>query len=224
MAGAMTPGRLWWRWVGLTTAGEVAGFCAPAVVGAVTSAARVPDAPAAALLVAAGAVEGALLGWSQSVVLRRAVPALPGRDWVRATSLGAVVAWTMGMLPTVVFARLSGVPTAVLVVLAVAAGLVLLGSIGTAQWLVLRRYRPRCGYWVAVTAGAWCLGLGLFLAITMPLWHPGQPVAVVVLIGVLGAIAMAVTAAAFTGAFVVRLARPFPPAAQPVPVAAVPGG
>lgn len=83
--------------------------------------------------------------------------------------------------------------------LAAAVGIVvvvlLLASIGTGQWLELRRHLPRSWPWIPATAAAWCLGLGAFFAIAPPLWQEGQPLAV----GLLGALAMAVTMAAVTG-------------------------
>jgi hypothetical protein len=73
---------LWWRWVAITTAGELLGFTAPALAGAVTTAHQVEGLPQAQVLMAAGAVEGGVLGWSQAAVVRAAsapAPALAGR-------------------------------------------------------------------------------------------------------------------------------------------------
>lgn len=64
---------------------------------------------------------------------------------------------------------------------------------------------PRAGRWVALTAAAWTAGLAVFMAIATPLWHEGQPVALVVLIGVAAGLAMALTVATVTGAGLVRL-------------------
>jgi hypothetical protein len=47
----------------VTTVGEVAGFTAPAVAGAYTSAGDVSGLPQVTVLVAGDAVEGAMLGW-----------------------------------------------------------------------------------------------------------------------------------------------------------------
>lgn len=47
--------------------------------------------------------------------------------------------------------------------------------------------------------------LGVFFTVTMPLWQPGQDVAVVALIGVLGGLLMAATVAALTGILIVRI-------------------
>jgi hypothetical protein len=95
----------------------------------------------------------------------------------------------------------------VLAVLGVVVGTVVLASIGTAQWLVLRAALPRSASWIATTAGAWAVGLLAFAAVTTPLWQPGQPLALVTAIGVLGELVMAGTVAAITGAGLVLLLR-----------------
>lgn len=78
----------------------------------------------------------------------------------------------------------------------------------------------RAGSWVAVTALAWALGLVAFLAVTSPLWQPGQPPVLVFGVGVLGAAVMALTMATVTG-LAVRRWRPRP---EPVPPAVTPPG
>jgi hypothetical protein len=196
-------GPLWRRWLVVTTAGEVAGFTAPAVAGAVTAATGISDLPQAAMLVAAGAVEGAVLGWAQARVLRAVVPGLNGRWWIGATAGAAMLAYAAGMLPTL----LPPLPLPAMIAVGVLAGAVLLAAIGTAQWLVLRQYQPGTIYWIPVTAGAWVLGLAGFLAVATPLWQPGQSIVVIAAIGVLAAVVMAAVVAAVTGWAVVRLTR-----------------
>jgi hypothetical protein len=202
--GAPQRGRsLWLSWFGSVTLGECLGFAVPATVGAV--AAQLGPAVFVPLLVLAGAVEGALLGWFQARVLRRVVPGLPVRRWTGATAAGAALAWTIGLLPSTLGGALAAWPAALLIPVAAIGGLVLLGSIGTAQWLVLRAHVRRAGHWIWATAAAWVLALGLFTAVTTPLWQPDQSVATIVLIGVLGGVVMAATVAAVTGIAVVRL-------------------
>jgi hypothetical protein len=130
----------------------------------------------------------------------RSCPACP---W--ATAGAAALAWAIGLLPSTVGGGLAGWPVPLLIALATVGGLVLLLSIGTAQWLVLREHVPRAGRWIWATAVAWVLALGLFTAVTTSLWQPGQAVATTVLIGVLGGVVMAATVAAVTGIAVVRL-------------------
>jgi hypothetical protein len=209
---ARGPGRgttaakeLWWRWWRVVTLAEATGFVAPAVVGATLSAE--PDAVLAIALVAAGLVEGAALGAGQAVVLRRVLIDLPVRSFVFATALAAGFAYAVAMVPVLLAADPSLMPLWALVVLAAALSPVLLASIGTAQWLVLRRLVPGSAWWIPATAVAWLCGLAAFLAVAPPLWQDGQPVALAAAIGGLGGLVMAAVVAALTGWAAVRLAR-----------------
>ncbi|KRF37850.1 hypothetical protein ASG94_06320 [Nocardioides sp. Soil805] len=194
---------MWTRWVLWTTTAEVAGFVAPAVVGVVTA-----DREGAAQLVplvAAGLVEGAALGAGQAHVLRDVLPGLRVRAFVVATSLAAGLAYAVAMVPAAWHDAMGELPVPVLVLLAALGGVVLLASIGTGQWLVLREVLPRSASWVLTTALAWLAGLVVFLVVATPLWHEGQSVTVAVSIGLVAAVLMAATAAAVTGAALVRL-------------------
>lgn len=205
LASPLPPRRersLWLSWFASVTLGECLGFTVPAAVGAATADVGVLAVP---LLVLAGAVEGATLGWFQARVLRRVVPGLPTARWVLATAVAAALAWAIGLTPSTLPASVDTWPPALLIPLAVAGGLVLLLSIGTAQWLVLRPHVPRAARWIEATAAAWVLALVLFTAVTTPLWQPGQPVAVTMLIGALGGLVMAATVAAVTSLSIVRL-------------------
>ncbi len=106
------------------------------------------------------------------------------------------------------FIRLTALPGPVLGAIGGVLGVVLLATIGGAQWWVLRRVRPRSGFWVPATGASWAVGLGVFAAVTTPLWRPGQPTALVVAIGLLGGLLMAATVAALTGFALLRLVRP----------------
>jgi hypothetical protein len=183
-------------WIVGVTAAEFAGFAVPATVGALT--ADAPAGIAVPAVLAAGAVEGAMLGAGQARVLRTVVPGFAARRWVTVTAVAAVIAYAIGLVPSVfaeVWRHRPLLAAAVGVPLAVA----LLSSIGTAQWLVLRRFAGRAGRWIGTTAAAWLAGLTVFLAFTMPLWHAGQPVAAVILIGLAGGLLMAATTSALTG-------------------------
>lgn len=201
---ATTPDRsLWLSWFGSVTLGECLGFAVPAAVGATTAGLATPTF--VVLLVLAGVVEGATLGWFQARVLRRVVPGLPIARWTIATACAAALAWAVGLAPSVLGDDLATWPLALLIPLAAVGGVVLLMSIGSAQWLVLRTRVPRAGHWIWVTAVAWVLALAAFTAVTAPLWQPGQTITTTVLIGALGGLVMAATVAAVTGLGVVRL-------------------
>lgn len=64
------------------------------------------------------------------------------------------------------------------------------------------------GRWVGASALAWALGLGAFSAVSTPLWQPGQSTALIIVIGLLGGAAMAVTMAVTTGLVLRRLLVP----------------
>ena len=191
----------------VVTLGEFLGFSVPAVAGALT--AHAPAVAAATGLLAAGAVEGTLLGAAQALVLHRAFPSVGARRWVVVTAGAAVFAYAIGLLPSTVADRLPDQPPVLLVIVAAVLGSTLLLSIGTAQWLVLRRAVPGSASWIATTAVAWAAGLGVFCGFAMPLWHPGQNLPAVVAIGMTGGLLMAATSSAITGLGLRRLvARP----------------
>ena len=187
------------RWVIATAIGELAGFTIPALAGTGVAAAGVQPAAALALMVAAGAGEGAVLGWAQSRALRRDLPGLSTRSWTAATAAGAAVAWLVGMLPSTLHDLL---PAGVLLALAVPGGLVLLATIGVAQWTVLRRHVPGALTWIPANALGWLAGLVVvFAAIGLA---PSSP-PLMVACSVLGGLGMGLTVALVTGAFLVRL-------------------
>jgi uncharacterized integral membrane protein len=192
-----------WFWT--VTAAEFVGFAVPALVGALTADTAATIALPA--LLAAGAIEGSMLGWGQASVLRRAISDFRRRPWVIATAAAAVFAYALGLAPSTFTSSIENWPTAVLILAAVVLGGLLLVSIGSAQWLILRRYVAGAARWIAASALAWIVGLGVFLAFTMPLWQTGQPLALTVGIGVVGGLLMAATSSAITGVALRRLLR-----------------
>jgi hypothetical protein len=120
-------------WTLHTLAGEVLGFLAPSLAGASGAAAGAPDAVFLPLMVAAGAVEGAVLGWFQSAPLLRRLPSLRRRDWVGATSGGAALAWTIGMSVGASYEALRDLPDALLAAGGAALAALFLGAIGFPQ-------------------------------------------------------------------------------------------
>ncbi|WP_330275902.1 hypothetical protein OG205_09735 [Lentzea sp. NBC_00516] len=190
---------IWQSWFRWTTAGEFAGFLAPALVGALTSSAE--------LLVLAGVVEGAVLGAAQAAVLRRVLRAPQSWDWIGATAIAAGFAWAVAMIAVHNGERLNSLPLVVLLPLAAVAGTGVLLSIGVAQWFVLRVHVHRSHIWVLANALAWSVGLGVFFAVATPLWQAGQPPALIALIGAFAGLLMAATMAAITGAALVHLVK-----------------
>jgi hypothetical protein len=201
------PGRqAWRRWVAGTTVGELLGFLIPVAVVA-AGADGAPGPLRLVLVVLAGAGEGAVLGWAQGRVLRPLLPGLSTRAWTARTAAAAALAWAVGMAPSSLGAVFDGWSPAVRVAVAVPAALVLLLSIGVAQWTVLRRVLPRSARWIGWTAAGWLAGLTVFLGVAPPLWHAGQDVVLVASIGALAGVGMASTMAAVTGWGLVRMLR-----------------
>lgn len=196
---------VWQSWCRWTTAGEFAGFLAPALAGALAS--------SSGLFVLAGVIEGAVLGTAQAVVLRRVVHGLRARNWIGATALAAGFAWAVAMLAVHNGDRLNSLPLAVLLPIAAVSGASVLLSLGIAQWFVLRGHVVDAHLWVWANALAWSAGLLVFAAVTTPLWQPGQSPALVALIGALGGLLMAATMAAVTGIALTRLLSRKPAAA-----------
>lgn len=194
----------WLPWFRAVTVGECLGFAVPATMGALTV--HAATAVSVPLLILAGFVEGGVLGWFQARVLHRLLPGLAASRWIVATAGGAALAWAVGLAPSAV--DLADVPPAALIPAATVGALVVLFSIGTAQWLVLRDHVGGASRWVWGTAVAWLVALGVFVTVTTPLWHEGQRVAVVALVGTLGGLIMAMTVAALTGLLVVRVVHP----------------
>ncbi|WP_197515678.1 hypothetical protein [Arthrobacter sp. U41] len=191
------------RWWLLVTLAESIGFLAPAAVG-VAVALPHPELSLVSLG-AAGVVEGAVLGFAQARVLKRRLPGLSVPGWTVRTAVAAPVAWLIGMSAGQYAEVWLAWPAAVQFLAGVAAALLLLCSLGLAQWPELRRHIPRSGWWIPGSAAAWCGGLAVFFAVAPPLWEAGQPPAVALGIGTGAGILMAATAALISGLVMARL-------------------
>lgn len=192
------------RWVWWVSVGESLGFLAPATAQ-VVSAALWPTATVP-LLVLAGFAEGAVLGWFQARVLMTRIPVVSIRRWVLLTGAAAVVAWLAGLL-TFSNEGWQGWPAAAQAATGTVTAVVLLVSIGLAQWLELRRHVPKAWRWIAGTAAGWAVGLGVFMAVATPLWQPGQDLWLTAVIGIGAAVLMAVAMSVVTGLVLVRILR-----------------
>lgn len=192
-------------WIVAVGAGESVGFLAPASAG-VISADGPPIAQAVALLTG-GVLEGAVLGIAQAWVLRRVLPALDSRRWIGLTAGAALVAYAIALAT---ISTVGPAPVLAKIIICTVGGLLLLVSIGSAQWLELRNHVDRAGVWIIWTAVAWLPALGVFFAIATPLWHAGQPIVISVLIGAVAGTAMAFVQAAITGVGLQRLVTNVP--------------
>lgn len=194
------------RWVVNVTFGEMIGFMVPAGVWGALATAGLGDAVIYLPVVLAGAGEGTVLGWAQSRVLADAIERFDRRAWIRNTATAAGAAWSLGMMPSLLLAVFGdSVPDLVLIVVGAAAGVAMLLSIGWAQSLVLRRYLPHTGSWIAINALAWFVGLPFtFAAFSLAPNHA----LLRELAAAVGGLCMAATVALLTGTVLLRLLAP----------------
>ncbi len=142
----------------------------------------------------------------QAAILRRALPGLPGKRWVAVTAGAAVLAYAIGLTSSML--AIDTWPVPLMIAFAAVGGVVLLASIGTAQWFILRRHVDGARHWIWGTALAWMVGLGVFLGFAMSLWQLDQPLRLIVAISVAGVLLMAATTSLITGAMLRRLLGP----------------
>jgi hypothetical protein len=177
------------RWVQANAWAEGLGLGATLVLaGLLGQHLGAPRSVATALTEAVGAIatgtllEGALLGAFQAAVLRDHLPGLWPATWIAATTAGAAVAWTLGMVPSTVMSLASSAPGnpapsppegLLALLLAAGLGLVLGPFLGVPQALLLRKWVAQPWRWVPANMLAWAAGMPLvFLGMgTMP-EHP----------------------------------------------------
>lgn len=188
-------------WVQSTLPAEAAGFAIPATAGLLAWKSGIDGLPFFLVMVAAGAGEGVALGAGQAHALLSRLPGIE-RSWILATGIAASLAWACGMAPSTL--RDAGVPGIVVGAVAPVLALILLASIGTAQWLLLRRNIARAGRWVWMNAVAWVVGLPPTIIIPMLLPNDSPPG---VWLGgfIVAGILMATIVALITGAFMDKL-------------------
>jgi len=162
----------WWRWVAANSLAELVGLGSTALLF-IAIAPRIDGASLGVALAYAGVVavggalfEGVSVGYAQWFVLRTALPALRLRPWVVATSLGAFVAWALGMLPSTLLSaggaasgRAPDLGGVAMYIAAAGMGVVLGPMLGVPQALVLVRHRVRARWWVLANSLAWAVGM-----------------------------------------------------------------
>lgn len=213
------PWGFWGRWVGANALAECLGLGSSALLW-IAYFMGLEDqlgvmASAVVVVVGSTLLEGTAVGVLQWQVLRRALPKLSLASWWSATAFGALIAWSLGMIPSTMMAMAGAandatppvaMSDALQYTLAALMGLVLGPILGFPQWLVLRRHIPHAGLWLAANAVAWCWGM-LMIFIVMGCVPAGGITLATVLL-VLGGLALAgAVVGAIHGVVLVKLVK-----------------
>lgn len=127
----------------------------------------------AALIVVIGStlLEGSAVGVAQGQLLRQVLPKLTIRQWWIATMIGALIAWTLGMMPSTLISLATDATSAttdaappemsdaLMYSLAALMGLVLGPILALPQWWVLRNCVAKAWQWIPANAVAWAVGM-----------------------------------------------------------------
>ena len=200
------------EFLGIGAAGVVAGLTLYWIGEPTTIAEKIG---VLAAMVAAGSVEGWLVGAFQAGVLVEKIPNLSRAAWIRATMLVAAAGWFLGMLPSTL---LSGSQVSdpqpvqvepslwVVALAAVGMGLVLGAIFGWAQQRVLRRYVSGSSRWIVANSLAW--GAGLWWVYLGASWPDGsEPIWQIMLSAVVSGVLMGLTVGVVTGLFLKKMLR-----------------
>jgi hypothetical protein len=153
---------LWERWVLATSVGEFIGLGLVAAGSAIIN--TIETINIHGVLLTIGILEGASLGFTQWLVLRRYIK--HSGWWVLATTVGALIAWLVGLFVSLIllveFA--DGAANVVARNTALLNGVALLGAVvgavlGVSQWLVLAAHIRKAIWWILANALAWSIGL-----------------------------------------------------------------
>lgn len=159
--------RDWLAWVATNAVAELVGLGAVAL-GVWTAAQRgLAGAGLSVAMIALGAVEGLVVGAAQAQILRGWLPALRRFAWIRATVGGAIVAWALGSLPSLLMGEGGGArgpSETAQTLLAAALGLVAGPILAAFQARVLRRHVRGAGWWLVANAVAWAAAMPFVFA------------------------------------------------------------
>ncbi len=153
---------------------------------------------AVVVVVGSTILEGTAVGVLQWRVLRRALPQLRLKVWWGATAVGALVAWSLGMIPSTLMSMMDESATstpppemsdALMYTLAAAMGLVLGPILGLPQWWALRRHLKSAWLWLPANAVAWSWGMIMIFAVVGLV--PASGITATTVLIILGGLAMA---------------------------------
>jgi hypothetical protein len=171
----------WLKWIAANAVGEFIGLGTVFLIGFGLAENLGEQPPVGTILLAfcailLGGFEGFVIGLAQWLVLRERFASLSGFSWIKASIIGALTAWLLGMIPSTI-ASLSAaesqnqtapdIPNWLIFPLAGAMGLVLGNILALPQWFVLRRHADKAGWWFVANALAWTAGMPIiFIATT----------------------------------------------------------
>lgn len=138
--------------------------------------------------------------WVLLVTLGEAVAVR--RRWVVATSIAAAVAWSLGILPSILNMNW----TAGTVVAAAIGVLILLSSLPLGRYVVLRDHVRPSARWIPISMAAWLAGI---VWTRLPSRGLISQVGALIFIYGIAGLCMAATVAMITGLGMIRLLRPF---------------
>jgi hypothetical protein len=169
-----------------------------------------------ALMLIAGTIEGAFLGWFQWRILKEQIP-IGKAEWIKVTITVAVLGWFLGMLPSLFFIQSAGSDNTaaspdvfgnplVFAMLCISSGLIMGAVFGLFQWYVLRRYAYGAGWWILANGLGWAAGLGwIYAGATLPDEQSG--ILFNILIGALAGVLAGLSVGLVTGLFLKKLLR-----------------
>ncbi|MCB0641121.1 MAG: hypothetical protein KDC44_05750, partial [Phaeodactylibacter sp.] len=116
-------------------------------------------------MILAGLLEGLVVALFQWRILRHRFKHLPARGWLRVTATAAVIAWLLGMMPSLLQAGDTAAGWDGGLSLQFFGGLMLgffLGALfGIFQWTQLKQYADQSVQWITGNAIGWALGLAV---------------------------------------------------------------
>lgn len=187
-------------WLPLVTIGAGLGLALPVAAFVASTRLEMPAWMVYPLIALAGALQGLLLGMTQALALHRTVIAVPRAGWSLITMAGALVAWSLGMLPATLHAL--GAPLDLssrrVVVATVASAVLLVLVVPLAQWLLLRRMLAGAWLWILVEAVAIIVGFAAIWGVSLAV-DTSRPLADIAPTLGLGAGAIALAFALITG-------------------------
>ncbi len=168
------------------------------------------------VMILAGAIEGAILGFLQWKILVKRFRQLSMLAWLRNTMSITMLGWGIGMLPSFFFngnaeaGEVANEPALWLLLLAAALmGLVLGSLFGLFQYWVLRAHTAEAKGWILANALGWMLAMvWIFLAASLPDAH--TPIPLIIGMGAAGGILAGTSVGLITGLFLMRM-HPLPP-------------